>query len=63
MKSRGMVHSAEVRRFKISSEGIHIFPSTGDNKGSLTEIKRKVIEHEKLSTSKKSISAKKAPSK
>ena len=58
MKSRGMAHSAEVRRFKISSKGISLFPIAEENKGSLADSKRKTKEHENLSTTKKSAGTK-----
>jgi len=55
MKSRGMVHSNEVRRFNISSKGIHLSPIVINKKASLTDSRRKIKEHENLATSKESI--------
>ena len=53
MKSRGMIHSNEVRRFIISSKGISLMPIIqSEKKESLNEIKRSVKEHQNLSTSK-----------
>jgi circadian clock protein KaiC len=51
MKSRGMLHATDVRRFKISSDGISLSVIKDEN-GSLTDSKRSAIEHENLSTSK-----------
>ena len=58
MKSRGMAHSTDVRRFKISSKGITLFPIIKDKKGLSAESKRDAREHENLSTSKESIGVK-----
>ena len=55
MKSRGMAHSNEVRRFTISSKGINLSPIVVNKKGYLTESRRKTKEHENLATSKESI--------
>jgi circadian clock protein KaiC len=55
MKSRGMVHSKEVRRFNISSKGINLSPITINKKESLSDSKRKTKEHENLATSKEFI--------
>ena len=55
MKSRGMVHSNEVRRFNISSKGIHLSAIVINKKESLTDSRRKIKEHENLATSKESI--------
>jgi len=54
MKSRGMVHSNEVRRFKISSKGITLMPIVSVGKRSTAEVKRSAKEHLNLSTSKES---------
>jgi circadian clock protein KaiC len=51
MKSRGMLHATDVRRFKISSDGITL-STISDENGSLTDSKRSAKEHENLSTSK-----------
>jgi circadian clock protein KaiC len=51
MKSRGMLHATDVRRFKISSYGITLSTISEEN-GSLTDSKRSAKEHENLSTSK-----------
>ena len=48
MKSRGMVHSSEVKRFSISSKGITLFPIVQSEIGS----RRSLKEHLNLSTSK-----------
>jgi circadian clock protein KaiC len=59
MKSRGMVHSNEVRKFKISGKGINLTPiSSADKIETLSESKRRVKEHQNLSTSKESIGLK-----
>jgi circadian clock protein KaiC len=58
MKSRGMKHSSEVRRFKISGKGITLLPIAIDKTGKQTEASRKILEHENLSTSKGSIGLK-----
>jgi circadian clock protein KaiC len=59
MKSRGMVHSNEVRMFKISSKGIILKPiSNNDKIETPSESKRRIKEHENLSTSKESIGLK-----
>jgi circadian clock protein KaiC len=55
MKSRGMVHSNEVRRFTISSKGINLSPIVINKKELLTDSRRKTKEHENLATSKESI--------
>ena len=53
MKSRGMTHSSEVRMFKISSKGIILVPISNSNKKtSPSESKRRIKEHQNLSTSK-----------
>src|SRR5450759_3008913 len=54
MKSRGMVHSNEVRMFKISSKGISLPPLANHNKETKANSKRRVKEHQNLSTSKES---------
>jgi circadian clock protein KaiC len=51
MKSRGMAHSNEVRRFKISSKGISLLPIISAEKRSLKDTKRRTEEHHNLSTS------------
>jgi len=58
MKSRGMRHSNEVRRFNITKTGIHLLPIVTDEKAPLSEIKRATKEHLNLSTSKESIGIK-----
>jgi circadian clock protein KaiC len=58
MKSRGMVHSNEVRMFKISSKGISLPPLANHNKETKANSKRRVKEHQNLSTSKESIGLK-----
>ena len=58
MKSRGMVHSNEVRRFIISSEGINLSPIVINKKGTLDTSKRRTKEHDNLATSKESIGLK-----
>ncbi len=57
MKSRGMVHSNQVRNFKISNKGISLEPIASGKK-SLKDLKRSVKEHYNLSTSKESIGIK-----
>jgi circadian clock protein KaiC len=52
MKSRGMVHSNEVRRFMISSKGIALIPIVSVEKRSMADSKRSVKEHQNLATSK-----------
>jgi hypothetical protein len=53
MKSRGMAHTSEVRMFKISSKGIILMPiSNSDKKTTPSESKRRIKEHQNLSTSK-----------
>jgi circadian clock protein KaiC len=44
MKSRGMVHSKEVREFVISSNGINLIPITRNNHGILIGSKRVAAE-------------------
>lgn len=61
MKSRGMAHSNEVRKFKISSKGIALSPIDIGEKGSLSDSKRRTKEHLNLSTSKESIGLKETP--
>jgi circadian clock protein KaiC len=59
MKSRGMIHSNEVRMFKISSTGIILKPiSTKEKSETSSESKRRIKEHDNLSTSKESIGLK-----
>ena len=53
MKSRGMAHSNEVRRFTISNKGITLNPIAAKQTGPLAAAKRKKKEHENLSTSEK----------
>jgi circadian clock protein KaiC len=52
MKSRGMIHSNQVRKFIISSKGITLVPIVPSQKRSLTDTKRTAKEHQNLSTSK-----------
>ena len=55
MKSRGMVHSNEVRKFIISSKGIGLMPIKKPKESeTLSDTKRRVKEHQNLSTSKES---------
>jgi len=54
MKSRGMFHSSEVRRFKISSKGIRLLPIVMQDNGTSSLSKRRAKEHQNLSTSKDS---------
>jgi circadian clock protein KaiC len=61
MKSRGMVHSTDVRKFKISTKGITLLRIVANNKGPLADSKRKAKEHDNLSTSKESILVKEGP--
>jgi len=61
MKSRGMVHSTDVRKFKISTKGITLLRIAANNKGPLADSKRKAKEHDNLSTSKESIWVKESP--
>lgn len=58
MKSRGMAHSNEVRKFKIADNGITLSPIFSDQKGSLADSKRKAKEYANLSTSKESLGVK-----
>jgi circadian clock protein KaiC len=58
MKSRGMPHSNEVRKFTISSKGITLMPIVPMEKKSKTDTKRTEKEHLNLSTSKESIGLK-----
>jgi circadian clock protein KaiC len=58
MKSRGMSHSNEVKKFKISSNGITLMFIPVNEKGSSSDSKRKIKEHLNLSTSKESIGLK-----
>ncbi len=58
MKSRGMNHSNEVRRFIISKTGISLRPIVVNEKALLSETKRSAKEHLNLSTSKESIGIK-----
>jgi circadian clock protein KaiC len=51
MKSRGMVHSTEVRKFIISSKGIALMPIVPFGKRSKKDTKRSKREHQNLSTS------------
>jgi circadian clock protein KaiC len=52
MKSRGMAHSSEVRKFNISHKGITLMPIVSAKKRSSGDIKRNEKEHQNLSTSK-----------
>jgi len=54
MKSRGMAHSNEVKRFIISDKGIALGPVATDRVSTAVAFKRKLKEHENLSTSKAS---------
>jgi circadian clock protein KaiC len=58
MKSRGMPHSNEVRRFIISNKGITLGPIAAGNSKLPATVKRRQKEHENLSTSKGSIGVK-----
>jgi circadian clock protein KaiC len=58
MKSRGMIHSNEVMKFKISTKGITLLPIVHNIKASSSNSERKAKEHENLSTSKESIGVK-----
>ncbi len=51
MKSRGMVHSNEVRKFIISGKGINLMPIVSVEKRSVADTKRSTKEHHNLSTS------------
>jgi circadian clock protein KaiC len=57
MKSRGMLHANDVRRFMISSEGIKLSKINEVNEP-LSDSKRRDKEHENLSTSKESVGLK-----
>ena len=54
MKSRGMAHSTEIRKFKISNKGIKLLPIMIDTKAPLSISKRNAKEHKNLSTSSES---------
>jgi len=59
MKSRGMVHSNEVRNFLISGKGIILKPM--DRKDKIvtpSESRRRIKEHQNLATSKDSFGLK-----
>jgi circadian clock protein KaiC len=58
MKSRGMFHSNEVKRFIISSKGISLIRIAIKENGTLPVSKRSAKEHQNLSTSKESIGVK-----
>ncbi len=58
MKSRGMEHSSEVRKFIISSKGIKLLPIVTDKKELILNEKRSAKERENLSTSKESVKIK-----
>ena len=58
MKSRGMAHSNEVRKFMISSKGITLMPIISEKNKSKADAKRSEKEHLNLSTSKESIGTK-----
>jgi circadian clock protein KaiC len=62
MKSRGMDHSNEVRKFIISSKGITLTPIVAVEKRSKEDTKRSRKEHLNLSTSKESIGLKESAS-
>ncbi|MEO8413011.1 MAG: circadian clock protein KaiC [Ginsengibacter sp.] len=53
MKSRGMVHSHQVREFNISNKGITLSPIIREHKKSTPSSKRNLLENENLSTTKK----------
>jgi len=54
-----MVHSSEVRMFKISSKGIILMPiASANKKATPSESKRRIKEHQNLSTSKESFGLK-----
>ncbi|MEO5684711.1 MAG: circadian clock protein KaiC [Chitinophagaceae bacterium] len=52
MKSRGMAHSSEVRRFNISKKGIKLLDIAAGTIDTVADKKRSAKEHETLSTSK-----------
>jgi len=54
MKSRGMLHSSEVRMFKISSKGITLHPLILPKDRTSADTRRKVKENKNISTSKDS---------
>jgi circadian clock protein KaiC len=54
IKSRGMVHSNEVRMFNISSEGIILLPLIKQKNETQSDSRRRIKEHQNLSTSKES---------
>jgi len=58
MKSRGMVHSNQVKRFMISNKGIALGSIAENNNSSSAVVKRSLKEHANLSTSKESIGLK-----
>jgi circadian clock protein KaiC len=58
IKSRGMSHSNEIHRFKISSKGLTLFPILLNKKVPVVSAKRKSEEHKSLSTSRESIDMK-----
>ncbi len=55
MKSRGMAHSTDVRRFKISSKGISLSTIITDKTETESDYKRNRKEHQNISTSKEFI--------
>lgn len=54
MKSRGMLHSNQVRMFKVSSKGITLHPIISPNDRTSAQSKRKAKENKNLSTTKDS---------
>jgi len=58
MKSRGMAHSNQVRRFHISSQGISLSPIVVNKKGAASDSRRRTKEHANLATSKETIGEK-----
>jgi len=52
MKSRGMLHSNEVRKFEISSTGITLHPLIDEKNKTISDTKRTAKEHQNLATSK-----------
>ncbi len=58
MKSRGMQHSNEVRKFTISGKGIRLASIVGRKTNSISETKRSKKEHANISTSKDAIEVK-----
>ena len=61
MKSRGMPHSNQVRKFMISNKGITLSPIITGGGKSESDTRRRTKEHLNLSTSKESIGVKEIP--